>query len=49
MQPHLLPYNLRIGVTGHRNLPDSDGVREAVENLLENIEHTALQFRGALP
>jgi len=35
-----LPYELRVGVTGHRNLTDSAAVSEAVDGLLSQIEKT---------
>lgn len=34
------PYELRIGVTGHRNLADPDAVEQAVERLLDRIQDT---------
>ncbi|MGQ0637129.1 MAG: hypothetical protein ACT4QC_21180 [Planctomycetaceae bacterium] len=33
-----LPYELRIGVTGHRNLQDPEGVQRAVRGLLERLQ-----------
>lgn len=33
-----LPYELRIGVTGHRNLPDANGVARAVHDLLDRLQ-----------
>jgi hypothetical protein len=36
----LIAYSLRIGVTGHRHFSDADGVRRAVENLLDQIDAT---------
>jgi hypothetical protein len=38
LQP--LSYNLRIGITGHRNLPDEEVVRTAVTKLVNDIDHT---------
>ncbi|HEY4308803.1 MAG TPA: hypothetical protein VGN12_05060 [Pirellulales bacterium] len=35
-----LPYELRIGVSGHRNLSDVDGVSRAVKSLLEQVQRT---------
>lgn len=35
-----IPYELRIGVTGHRELADEAAVRQAVEHLLEQIYET---------
>ncbi|MBI2477863.1 MAG: hypothetical protein HYV60_04225 [Planctomycetia bacterium] len=35
-------YPLRIGVTGHRNLPDEPAVAQAVEHVLEHVEETLL-------
>lgn len=42
MPPHVFPisHELREGVTGHRNLHDPDGVRRAVDALLDHIETT---------
>ncbi len=34
-----IPYKLRIGVTGHRELPDPRGVAQAVERVLDHIEN----------
>lgn len=33
-----LPYELRIGVTGHRNLPNPEGVERAVEAVLAHLQ-----------
>ena len=35
-----IPYELRIGVTGHRDIADEAAVRHAVDNLLEHIDET---------
>lgn len=50
------PYELRIGVTGHRKLADPDGVRRAVARLLDRIsvtlnqhDHTALEWTIVSP
>jgi hypothetical protein len=49
--PGPFPYELRIGVTGHRDLPDPGSVTVAVDRLLEGIKQTlesACEFpRGA--
>jgi hypothetical protein len=43
-----LPYDLRIGVTGHRELADSRAVADAVRRILENIR-TALKPSPEVP
>ena len=35
-----LPYELRLGVTGHRDIEDAEGVARAVGKLLDHIEAT---------
>jgi hypothetical protein len=40
--PAALPYHLRIGVTGHRELPDPEGVVRAVDALLDDIDRTLM-------
>jgi len=40
MNPLSIPYELRIGVTGHRNLPDPAAVARAVERLLDALRQT---------
>ena len=30
-----IPFRLRIGVTGHRNLPDSDELRKAINDAID--------------
>ena len=35
-----IPYELRIGVTGHRDIADEAAVRRAVDGLLEHIDKT---------
>ncbi len=37
--PGAIPFELRIGVTGHRKLADPDAVRRAVDRLLDHIQH----------
>jgi hypothetical protein len=39
-RPPAIPYDLRIGVTGHLNLPDPDGASRAVEALLDQLQRT---------
>ena len=38
--PGPIPYTLRVGVTGHRDLPDPAGVEQAVAALLHHIQTT---------
>ena len=38
-KPEQLPYELRIGVTGHRNLSKESAVAEAVDRLVDSIDH----------
>ncbi|QDT89934.1 hypothetical protein [Gimesia algae] len=40
MKSPSIPYELRVGVTGHRHLPDPEGVTEAIDNLLNHIQFT---------
>ena len=46
--PDPIPYELRIGVTGHRELMDEAGVRRAVDSLLDHIQYV-LESAGANP
>jgi len=43
-----LPYELRIGVTGHRSLKDPPGVRRAVDEVLAHLDET-LKDASAFP
>jgi hypothetical protein len=38
--PTLVPYELRIGVTGHRNLSNPEQITDAVDRLLSHIQAT---------
>jgi hypothetical protein len=40
LEPLKVPYELRLGVVGHRELPDSDRVAAAVDSLLDHINAT---------
>jgi hypothetical protein len=39
MSAFRIPYELRIGVTGHRNLPDPAGVARAVARLFDHVQY----------
>jgi len=43
-----LPYELRLGVTGHRSIRDEPGVANAVRRLLDRIA-TTLTVHGSIP
>lgn len=38
MPVHSIPFELRIGITGHRNLSDPEGVRLAIDSLLDQLD-----------
>lgn len=44
--PH--PYELRLGVTGHRDLRDERAIARAIERLTHRIDHT-LNHQAAAP
>lgn len=43
-----LPYDLRIGVTGHREIVDAAGIRQSVKQLLDHLDRT-LQPQSRTP
>ncbi len=43
-KPEQLSYDLRIGVTGHRNLTDGTAIAEAVERLVSNLDKLIGQY-----